>query len=117
MRTLDAVLAELGGPADVRLVKIDVEGYESQVLKGMPRTLEQRPLVVFEALDAPSLEAARDALPAGYGILWSAGPDGKDDGGLRNGRRGASFRPGEDWIVLVPPTSPRPSDIRPDPER
>ena len=68
VRTLDTVLAELGGPADVRLVKIDVEGYEAQVLKGMPRTLEQLPRVVFEALDRPSLEAARDALPTGYGV-------------------------------------------------
>jgi FkbM family methyltransferase len=68
LRTLDAVLAELGDPADVSLVKIDVEGYESRVLQGMARTLEQQPRVVFEALDGAALEAARRVLPAGYRV-------------------------------------------------
>lgn len=46
-------------------------------------------------------------IPAGYGIVWSAGPDGQDDGGRRSGPRGLPVSPGDDWIVLVrPPRRP-----------
>jgi FkbM family methyltransferase len=68
VRTLDSVLADAGSPADVRLVKIDVEGYEAEVLKGMSRTMEQRPRIVFEAHGAAALEAAARALPTGYRV-------------------------------------------------
>ena len=47
------------------------------------------------------------AVPAGYAILWSAGPDGRDDGGRRTGPRGLPAFAGDDWVVLVRPTRPR----------
>jgi FkbM family methyltransferase len=68
VRTLDAVLAELGQPTDISLVKIDVEGYEQKVLIGMSKTLSQRPSIVFEALGLASLAATRECLPDGYTI-------------------------------------------------
>jgi hypothetical protein len=42
-------------------------------------------------------------VPPGYGILWSAGPDGHDDGGRQTGPRGLPMIPGDDWIMLVRP--------------
>jgi hypothetical protein len=48
-------------------------------------------------------------VPAGHGVLWSAGPDGRDDGGRRAGARGLPASPGDDWIVLVRPV-PRPGE-------
>ena len=42
-------------------------------------------------------------VPAGYAILWSAGPDGRNDGGRRSGPRGRPPSPGDDWVVLVRP--------------
>lgn len=56
------------------LLKIDTEGYESFVLKGLKKTLEQfRPAVVFELAelsrrDFTSLEAIKAFFPAGYSI-------------------------------------------------
>lgn len=47
MRTLDAVLSEAGfGGAD--LLKLDVQGYELEVLKGAGRTLEGAEVVLME---------------------------------------------------------------------
>ena len=47
--TLDGYLAGLQiAPGRVRFVKIDVEGLEFEVLRGMTRVLEARPLVVAE---------------------------------------------------------------------
>jgi hypothetical protein len=45
-------------------------------------------------------------VPPGFGILWSAGPDGRDDGGHRNAGRGANTAPGQDWIIVVPAGRP-----------
>ncbi len=67
VRTVDEVLAEHPRPK-IRLVKIDVEGYEPQVLGGMTNTLRQRPPIVFEALNANALEAVSQCLPAGYAV-------------------------------------------------
>jgi FkbM family methyltransferase len=62
MRSVDAICSELG-LTDVRLVKIDVEGFEPSVLRGMAETLRRSaPAVVFEALDARALEACSAAL-------------------------------------------------------
>jgi FkbM family methyltransferase len=67
MRTIDSLCDELG-LADVHLVKVDVEGYESHVLRGMSRVLQRdRPTVIFEAWTTGALEACRAELP-GYGI-------------------------------------------------
>jgi hypothetical protein len=51
----------------------------------------------------PPAEKGRN-VPAGQGILWSVGEDGKDDGGRRQGRWNGNSRtsPGEDLIYLVP---------------
>jgi len=47
--TLDAYLAgERIAANRVRFVKIDVEGFEFEVIRGMPLVLEARPLVVTE---------------------------------------------------------------------
>lgn len=47
-RTVDSMLLDLGDP-HINLAKIDVEGAELKVLKGMNRTIERcRPNIVFE---------------------------------------------------------------------
>jgi FkbM family methyltransferase len=47
-RSIDAMLAELGGPP-VHLVKIDVDGFESEVLRGATALLrDNRPIFVME---------------------------------------------------------------------
>jgi len=57
--TIDAVVGESGG-APPRLLKIDVEGFEFDVMKGAARTLaaEEAPLLVFES-DPALLAASR----------------------------------------------------------
>ncbi len=56
-RTVDDILKTF--PAGkVALVKIDVEGFELEVIKGMVQTLRDlRPPVIFEALDSTALRA------------------------------------------------------------
>ena len=65
MTSLDAAL---GGvvPEQIRLIKIDVEGYEDEVLRGTSRLLATAgPVLIVEANDPA---AARDILqPLGYG--------------------------------------------------
>ena len=47
-RTIDGILAELGGPS-VQLVKMDVDGFESEVLRGAAALLSgSRPIFVME---------------------------------------------------------------------
>jgi hypothetical protein len=41
-------------------------------------------------------------IPAGQGILWSAGPDGRDDGGRRQWDKDATDGAAQDLIFLVP---------------
>jgi len=68
MRTIDDICQELS-LIDVRLVKIDVEGFEPHVLRGMTRLLRrQRPIVVFEAWTDELLSACRAELPSSYEI-------------------------------------------------
>ena len=56
-RTVDDLLRTLHED-DIALVKIDVEGFELEVIKGMAATLKTlRPQVIFEALDSSALEA------------------------------------------------------------
>jgi ABC-type transport system involved in multi-copper enzyme maturation permease subunit len=50
-------------------------------------------------LPGGGVEAVRE-IPAGWGVLWSVGPDGKDDGGVRQWEGGAGD--GRDMIFLVP---------------
>jgi FkbM family methyltransferase len=54
-RTIDDILEALPGQK-VALIKIDVEGFELEVIKGMLQTLRNfRPDVIFEALDSSAL--------------------------------------------------------------
>jgi FkbM family methyltransferase len=46
-RTIDSILTELGGPR-VQLVKMDVDGFESEVLRGASALLSSRPIFVME---------------------------------------------------------------------
>jgi FkbM family methyltransferase len=47
-RSIDGILAELGGPS-VQLVKMDVDGFESEVLRGATALLrDNRPIFVME---------------------------------------------------------------------
>jgi FkbM family methyltransferase len=56
--TLDEFLCQYGYPDfPISLVKIDVEGHENSVLRGMRRSLaEKKPLVMFEYLQRTNLE-------------------------------------------------------------
>jgi FkbM family methyltransferase len=66
MRTVDVMLNSIKAPP-LRLVKIDVEGFEPQVIGGMLQTLEQTGAqVIFEALTADALSESK-ALPT---KLW-----------------------------------------------
>ncbi len=68
MRSVDSVCDELA-LVDVRLVKIDVEGFEPQVLRGMARLLERdRPSVLFEAITTEALGSCREELPPTYTV-------------------------------------------------
>jgi ABC-type transport system involved in multi-copper enzyme maturation permease subunit len=53
-------------------------------------------------LPGGGVEAVRE-VPAGWGIVWSAGPDGSDDGGTRQWDASAPSAGGRDVIFLVPP--------------
>jgi FkbM family methyltransferase len=74
VRRGDDLLAA-AGIAHVDLVKLDVEGFEPQALRGLRRTLEaSRPLVVLEINDGNrqvfgSLAALHAHLPAGYELF------------------------------------------------
>jgi FkbM family methyltransferase len=69
VRSLDSICSQLQ-IADLKLVKIDVEGHEAQVLKGMNRVISEfRPAIVFEALTADKLAESEKILrAAGYTI-------------------------------------------------
>jgi len=72
VRRGDDVVQNLG--AIPSLIKIDTEGFESYVLKGLKSTLEaSRPAVIFELgdlsrRDFTSLETIKGFFPAGYSI-------------------------------------------------
>lgn len=80
--TLDTIVAltELAEPAFLQtplLVKIDVEGHESEVLKGSAETIrERRPLVVFESIEPadapPGLSREAKVLLVDYGYEFFA---------------------------------------------
>lgn len=81
-RTIDGILAELGGPP-VQLVKMDVDGFESEVLRGAATLLSRsRPIFVMElspyVLDerGSSLEELLGFLvPNGYGFFHERSGD------------------------------------------
>jgi len=80
------------GLQDISLLKIDVEGFEKNVLQGLSETLgTSRPVIVVEVtygntLSFDSPEALRAALPADY-TLWRF--DNRKADGSKARRRGA----------------------------
>ena len=74
---LDHLVGDVAG--DVVFIKIDVEGYEAEVLRGAERVLEQRPSVVVEVLDEVPRARLGGLLP-GYTFVeidptnWLAAP-------------------------------------------
>ncbi|HEX2858631.1 MAG TPA: FkbM family methyltransferase [Alphaproteobacteria bacterium] len=69
----DAELKRLGiKPADVRAVKIDVEGLETEVIKGLAGTLKAaKPLVMFEVLEgAHGASIVAALMKLGYGHFY-----------------------------------------------
>lgn len=73
MLTLDEIAT-----ADTRFVKIDVEGYEPEVLKGAQRVLnEVRPVWLIEAArshEATARSTIQTMLSAGYDVFWFYAP-------------------------------------------
>jgi FkbM family methyltransferase len=80
-RTIDGILAELGAPS-VQLVKMDVDGFESEVLRGAGGLLRSGPIFVMElspyVLDerGSSLEELLGFfIPNGYRFFHERGGD------------------------------------------
>jgi len=69
---LAMLIDSLAVPGPVRLVKIDVEGHELQVLKGMEKLLSRdRPVIIFEA----RREAAEFLVGWNYSITGGCSPN------------------------------------------
>jgi hypothetical protein len=71
--TLDEI-----APPDTRLVKIDVEGFEPQVLAGAPRLLARRETIWLAEASSQHPQAAAETIrlfqDAGYGVYWFYAP-------------------------------------------
>jgi len=73
--TMDQVIEEAGISGNVSLIKIDAEGSEPLILKGMSRTIERfRPAIYLE-INRPSLRAGNFPLDAIESPLRQAGYD------------------------------------------
>jgi FkbM family methyltransferase len=74
VRALDDVLAERG-IARVRMIKIDVEGYEAEVLLGAPRLLagDEPPIVCYEHGIYPHSRDVPELLGRDYALFQLAG--------------------------------------------
>ena len=73
MLTLDEI-----APADTRLVKIDVEGYEPEVLRGARDLLGRRSAIWLAEASIqnpePSAQTIRTLMEAGYAVHWLFAP-------------------------------------------
>ena len=67
--TGDEIVADYG-IRDLDFIKMDVEGHEAHVLRGLKHTLQsQRPLIIFEVLEAyAKAENIGDLLPSDYDL-------------------------------------------------
>jgi FkbM family methyltransferase len=74
LRTLDNIWLEMGSPP-IRFVKIDVEGYELEVLRGAVSLVRQaQPVFLLEANDSVALGQLRQFLdPLGYQFVQPPG--------------------------------------------
>ncbi len=111
---------ESGYWKDIKLIKIDVEGFEKKVIKGMTRTIKkERPVIVCEItygqqLSFVSIEELKSHLPRNYEILTF---NTRKLDGSKNKRKGSlakrsgfyelvSFKEwrsdGQDDIVMIP---------------
>ncbi|PVZ49359.1 FkbM family methyltransferase [Thalassobacter stenotrophicus] len=77
LQTLDTVLDDLA--EDITLIKIDVEGYEAQVLRGATNTLcRHQPVVVFEQHQTEFCDGSTPSInflrSLGYSICWAEYP-------------------------------------------
>lgn len=99
----DDYLAE-NGLQDVSLLKIDVEGFEKNVVEGLRETLAQaRPIMVVEvtygnALSFASLSELKDALPSDYSLFRF---DNRKPDGSKARRRGAKAKRSGDYALVA----------------
>lgn len=88
---LDDLLPDLAGPM---VIKIDVEGFEPQVLAGAYKTLERlKPDIIIEVLRDQGAEVEALLLPLGY-KFWHF-----TDGGLVQRERLQGVRVQRDWLL------------------
>jgi FkbM family methyltransferase len=91
-------------PDDTRLIKIDVEGFEPEVLKGASRLLagHQAVWLVEAAVQHPAAAASAIAtfMDAGYGVYWFYAPFVTP-----NAPKGGAINPGrgDTNVVALPP--------------
>lgn len=106
-KTLMVTLDDIA-PDDVRLVKIDAEGQDANVLRGAPRLLhETRPIWLVEAdSNYPGAGASVIAtlLDAGYQVHWFFAPWVSND--RLKGRAPANVGTGDTNVVALPPGVP-----------
>ena len=92
-------------PPDTRLVKIDVEGYEPEVLKGAQHLLQvTRPVWFVEATAKYPLASAtviQTFLDAGYAVHWFFAPFASASG--LKGRHPPDLGRGDVNVVALPP--------------
>ncbi len=79
--TLDHFLDEQAITSEISLVKIDVEGHENAVIRGMRRLLQAKRarLVMFEYLQRTNLSEALAAFEAAGYIAFELTPDGPSE--------------------------------------
>jgi FkbM family methyltransferase len=109
MLTLDEI-----APADTRLVKIDVEGFEPQVLKGASSLLERRETVWLAEATVQNPEASAEVIrifqDAGYSVHWFYAPFATP--ASEKGRPKDAIR-GDANVVALPPGVENVWNLRP----
>lgn len=114
-RTMVLTLDSLA-PASTTVIKIDVEGHESEVLKGASRTLEQtRPILLLEATpkhEKSNREVRHALAKSGYDLFWFYSPFAR----LTDLPKAGDVAPpniGDAGVLALPPGAPNLWDLRP----